>query len=460
MPTGLQTPASTPSPRPPEVRAQATPPATRSGPEFSSTLREKRSDLGVEAAADPAVQPDTTSVPADRTGNPDQSRRAGGEQAHEAAVQPDAAAQGGRDMAQVLPTIVPTGVGQPVSAGSETVQQSANGTGPAGAPDYVASQSTGETAAAATSLVSVAPQSANGTGPAAAPDYGAAQSTGETAPAVASLVSVAPQAVNTQGEADPLPPVQAQATPGPQRGSTQQQSTGNGADTQSGGNEGQPGANHPAIGRAVQVQAAVAVENVVGHPMLAGPPAALTASSSSEQLLPQTVTGLNAEETATTGRVIRGLATMLSQRGGNMTMRLDPPALGQLRVQMTIARGAVTAEFQPATAEAQALLDRSIATLRSALESQGLTVERLTVHAAPSSTPTRESTDDQSQQGNQSSRNHSDAGDGRSRGRGDDPSQQDTPNHRFTANFADTFAAQAAATDTDDSSDRTGAQAA
>ena len=426
MPTGLQTPASTPNPGPPEIRAKATPPATRSGPEFSRTLTEKRSDLGVEAAADPVVQLDTTSVTTDRAGTPDQGRRAGGDQAREAASQADAAAQGGRDVAQVLPTVPHL----QVPAGSETVQPSATaGTGPAGASDHAASQSPGE-----------------------------------AAPAATSPVPVLPQAVTTRGEADPLPPVQAQPTPGPQRGSgeTQQQSTGTGADKPSGGNQGQPGADNPAIGRAIQVQAAVAVGNVVGHPVLGGPQAALAASGSSEQPLGQSVTGLNDQDAPTAGRVIRGLTAMLQQRGGSMTMRLDPPALGQLRVQMTIARGVVTADFQPSTPEAQALLDRSIATLRSALESQGLTVERLTVHPAPSSTPARETADDQSQQGNQSSRNHSDAGDGRSRGRGDDPSQQDTPSHRFTANFADAFATQAAAaaTDTDDLSVRIGAQAA
>ncbi len=410
MPTGLQTPASAPDTRPPDIRAKAAPPAARSGPEFSSTLREKRTDLGVEAAADPAVRPDTTRVTTDRAGTTDQGLRAGGDQPREAAPTADAAAQGGRDLAQDMPTILPTGLRPAGPAGSEPVPVVSNPV--------------------------------------------ASQSAGGAAPATAGPVPAAPQ-----GPTDPLPPVQSEPTAGPEpsNGGTQQQSTGTGADTSSGRDQGQPGANHPAIGRAVQVQAAVVVENVVGHPVYGGPAATLTASGSSEQPLTQTLTGLNAEETATTGRVIRGLTAMLQQRGGSMTMRLDPPALGQLRVQMTIVRGAVTAEFQPTTMAAQALLDRSIATLRAALESQGLTVERLVVHAAPSSTPARETADDQSQQGNQSSRNHADAGDGRSRGRGDDPSQQGAPNDRSAANFADAFEAHTA---TDTHPDRTGAQAA
>jgi len=398
-------------------------------------LSEKRSDLGVEAAADPGRQPDTAHVVTDRGTAADPSRRPGGDLPRDAVSQAAAAAQGGREEAQVLP----------VSAGAVTVQPSVNaepGPAPGGPVDLPSAQEPGLT-----------PQQMQ--------QHVAPQSPGEAASAAIGPGSVAQQAVPARGEANQPQPVQPEATPGPVRsaGETQQPSTGTDADTRSGGGEGQPGANHPAIGRALQVQAAVAVQNVAGHPVPGGPPAALAASGPSEQPLLQTATGLNAEDAPTTGRVIRGLTAMLQQRGGSMTMRLDPPALGQLRVQMTIAGGAVTAEFQPATAEAQALLDRSIATLRSALESQGLTVERLTVRAAPASTPTRETADDQSQQHNQSARNQPDAGDGRSRGRGDDPLRQDTPNHRSTANFEDAFETQTA-TATDNLSDRTGAQAA
>ena len=74
---------------------------------------------------------------------------------------------------------------------------------------------------------------------------------------------------------------------------------------------------------------------------------------------------------------------MVNQRGGVMNMRLDPPELGQLRIQMTIVRGIVSAEFQASTQQAHVLLDKNMAALRNALEGQGLTVERLAVHVAP-----------------------------------------------------------------------------
>jgi flagellar hook-length control protein FliK len=413
-------------------------------------LSEKRSDLGVDAAADPDLQPDTEAVAVAGDVTPRTSPSAGGDQPRNTASQADGAAQGERNEAQVLPTTVPTGPQLLVAAGTETVQPSTNA-GPAAEPGPAVEQPS-------TQQFGVTPQQ---TQQQMLSNHFASQSPGEVASAAVRQGPAAQQAVPSQGEATQTQPVQLELTPGhgPSADGTQQQSAGSGSDTPSGGNDGQPGTHHPAIGRALQVQAAVAVQNFTMHPALGGPPPTLAASGPSEQSLGQTITGLNTEEPATTGRVIRGLTAMLAQRGGSMTMRLDPPALGHLRVQMTIAGGTVTAEFQPGTTEAQALLDRSIATLRSALESQGLTVERLTVHAAPSSSATRETADDQSQQQNQASRNQSDAGDGRSRGRGDDPSQQDTPKQNFSANFAEAFETNAA-TANENLSDRTGAQAA
>ncbi len=156
-----------------------------------------------------------------------------------------------------------------------------------------------------------------------------------------------------------------------------------------------------AIGRAMQVQAGVHLENVTGL-------------ASSQALV---------DGDRFTAGVMRGLSVMLNQRGGVMTMRLRPPQLGDLRVQMTISRGVVTAQFHAATPQAQALLEQSLAMLRSALEANGLTVERLTVHLIQTTNAQatrQEAADEQSQ----SSRHHSDAGEGRSRDRRDGDVEQ------------------------------------
>jgi flagellar hook-length control protein FliK len=92
------------------------------------------------------------------------------------------------------------------------------------------------------------------------------------------------------------------------------------------------------------------------------------------------------EATRSTAPIVRSLSALVNQRGGVMTMRLDPPELGQLRIQMHLGRGVVSADFHAATAPARALLEKHLSVLRSALEAQGLTVERLSVHVTTSGT--------------------------------------------------------------------------
>ncbi len=183
----------------------------------------------------------------------------------------------------------------------------------------------------------------------------------------------------------------------------------------------------PASARAVQIDAAVRVENVTGQPA----PVQSAVSLPAESLSPTSTTTGATKELPTSGtptrsadpsndpftaRILRGLSATLNQRGGVLTMRLDPPHLGQLRIQMTIAQGTVTAEFQTSTPQAQALLERSLAVLRSALQGHGLTVERLTVHTTPQANAQVMRQDSPEQQ-TQQDRERTDAGKGESRGR-------------------------------------------
>lgn len=172
----------------------------------------------------------------------------------------------------------------------------------------------------------------------------------------------------------------------------------------------------------MQVQDAVRVENVtgqapttglgakVGQPVTAAP--SFVGATVDDGVTPQSSpspSGSLLDGDRVSGRIVRGLSAMVNQRGGVMHMRLDPPDLGVLRVQMTIARGTVTAEFQPTTVQAHALLEQGMGVLRAALESHGLIVDRLTVQAAPPlpSALLREEAADQHDQ------HQRDAGDGR-----------------------------------------------
>jgi len=84
-------------------------------------------------------------------------------------------------------------------------------------------------------------------------------------------------------------------------------------------------------------------------------------------------------------QVSRGLAAALVQNGDgprNVTLRMHPESLGQVRVELGLEGQSVTARFEAATPEARDLLEQSLGALRTALESRGLHVERLHVNLA------------------------------------------------------------------------------
>lgn len=118
----------------------------------------------------------------------------------------------------------------------------------------------------------------------------------------------------------------------------------------------------------------------------------------------------------------KGAGILASQRGGSITMRLEPPALGQLRIQLQISQGAVVADFTAATPEARLLLESHVGMLRERLESQGLTVERISVHGGRGTDSAPVTTAQQSHESRSDgsdARERSDRGQGRQEGRQD-----------------------------------------
>jgi flagellar hook-length control protein FliK len=115
--------------------------------------------------------------------------------------------------------------------------------------------------------------------------------------------------------------------------------------------------------------------------------AAMTSASAQNQTLSGTLGAPAADlaqptlDPAPTGRLAaKGLDILSNQRGGAITMRLEPPALGQVRIELRVSHGAVVADFMAATPEARVLLEANLGMLRERLESQGLAVERMSVH--------------------------------------------------------------------------------
>jgi len=131
----------------------------------------------------------------------------------------------------------------------------------------------------------------------------------------------------------------------------------------------------------------------VSTPVTPPPPAAPMASPMSP---------LNVEEQANMSRVARGVANAVQQQGGTVILRLQPPELGVVRIELQITDGTVRAAFGADQQSVRALMHQQMGQLRQALESQGLNVERLSVQALSppaNSTGTADSQDEPSSDG-------------------------------------------------------------
>lgn len=79
----------------------------------------------------------------------------------------------------------------------------------------------------------------------------------------------------------------------------------------------------------------------------------------------------------------RGLAAAFKQKGGTVTLNLTPESLGQIKVKITVEEAKVSAMILTSTEQAKRMLESSGDALRSAMESKGLTVDRISVSHAP-----------------------------------------------------------------------------
>jgi flagellar hook-length control protein FliK len=82
-------------------------------------------------------------------------------------------------------------------------------------------------------------------------------------------------------------------------------------------------------------------------------------------------------------RIVTSLRSQLLPNGGTMHMRLDPPELGVLQVTVRMQDGVMTASFETSSDQATKLLSHSLGQLKTVLESQGVSVEKLHVQQTP-----------------------------------------------------------------------------
>ncbi|MGN6504673.1 MAG: flagellar hook-length control protein FliK [Tepidisphaeraceae bacterium] len=102
-------------------------------------------------------------------------------------------------------------------------------------------------------------------------------------------------------------------------------------------------------------------------------------------------------------RIVTSVRGELLTKGGSMQIRLDPPTLGTINVQVNVNDGVLTASLQTENDQATRLLSHNLTDLKSTLESAGVSVDRIQVkQAAPndaSSNQHHASDQDRQQQG-------------------------------------------------------------
>lgn len=114
-----------------------------------------------------------------------------------------------------------------------------------------------------------------------------------------------------------------------------------------------------------------------GVRMVADPPnvAAMNSSHSVSSIPPRM-----AEVSARIiNQVVRAAKTRFLDGGAEMTLRLDPPHLGAVRMQVTAVGGSVTALLQTSTESARQIFQADIAQLREALAQAGVNVDTISV---------------------------------------------------------------------------------
>jgi len=85
------------------------------------------------------------------------------------------------------------------------------------------------------------------------------------------------------------------------------------------------------------------------------------------------------ESNANVARVMRGMHGVLNQNGGAVTLRLSPPEMGIVRIEMQIENGTVKVQLHTEHESIRKLLTQQLGQLRGSLEVQGLNVDKLSV---------------------------------------------------------------------------------
>jgi flagellar hook-length control protein FliK len=103
------------------------------------------------------------------------------------------------------------------------------------------------------------------------------------------------------------------------------------------------------------------------------------ASDAAPRASAQRETGKTSEQPARSSfeRLVQSIRTSMGARESQARIRLDPPELGHVRIDLKVTGGRVALRLETETHEARALLSSRLDELRSALAQHGLTVDRV-----------------------------------------------------------------------------------
>ena len=82
-------------------------------------------------------------------------------------------------------------------------------------------------------------------------------------------------------------------------------------------------------------------------------------------------------------QIVSEIQGKLLPDGGAMNLRLNPPELGEMHVRVEVRDGVISASFSAEKDQTAKLLSHSLGDLKSSLEAQGITVEKLHVTQTP-----------------------------------------------------------------------------
>ena len=126
-------------------------------------------------------------------------------------------------------------------------------------------------------------------------------------------------------------------------------------------------------------------------------------------------------------RLARGLQSAIQHNGGAVTLRLSPPELGTVRIELNVTGSRVAAQLHTQNDAARNMLQQQLAQLRGGLEAQGLQVERLSVHSQAGSNQTQAQAEQSPHDGRSRGEHH---GQGSSR-REQSNQDKSSPNEHF-----------------------------